>query len=174
MHLRMGIRAKLMGGFAIVLTLTTAIAVVGFTTIRDIESRIQVIDHEHLPQYEAAATMNLNMAKAGRNMRTAIIESDPTKIDAALKAANDNLDVVTTNLDRIQKSGALSAEEATLLRDFQSNFGAYREAVASIQPDIRRNTVEGDAAASATLLGPAAAAFARADTAVNAFERDQI
>jgi len=168
----MGIRAKLMGGFAVVLALTVVVAAVGFLTVRDIEADITALDHEHLPQYQAAAAMNVNMAKAGRNMRTAIIESDATKIETALKAANGNLDTVLTNLDEIT-SGHLSAEESTVIREFESSFATYREAVIAIQSDIRKNTPESDAAAAATLLGSAATAFNKADAAINAFEEIQ-
>lgn len=165
-NVRLNIRTKLLGGFGIVLLLTTAVAFMGVRTSRQQNSEMHAIDTEHFPQYEAAANANLQMTKIGRNLRTAILQSDATKVETALKAVDENVASLEESIKTLNSfSSQMTSDEKDLVDTFEASWEKYAEGLKAVVPEIRKNTSASDAATT-EILGPMADSFNAADAAV--------
>ena len=83
--MKLTVARKLYGGFGVVLVLLAAVAFVGYSSLNTARDDAETVDNEHFAQYQASASLRMNLAQAAQNARTAVLQSEAAKIEAAIR-----------------------------------------------------------------------------------------
>ena len=95
------IGARLTGGFAAVIALLIVLAVIGVTKISAVDANTEVILHDRFVKVQLAQTVENEVNKQLRAMRTALIVSDRAIVEGELAKIETSLPVVGRAIDQL-------------------------------------------------------------------------
>ncbi|MBB3281376.1 methyl-accepting chemotaxis protein [Mitsuaria sp. BK037] len=98
-NLKIGVR--LTGGFAAVIALLIVLAVIGVTKISAVDANTEVILHDRFVKVQLAQTVENEVNKQLRAMRTALIVSDRAIVDSELAKLEASLPLVGRAIDQL-------------------------------------------------------------------------
>ncbi|MCO6450640.1 MAG: MCP four helix bundle domain-containing protein, partial [Caldilineales bacterium] len=96
--MKLRIREKLLGGFAIVLLLLAAIAILSVTRLNQSADRTQQLYEDNALGIQAALTINQNMIASAREEKRAFLASDDAARDALVEQSREEMEVAQAAL----------------------------------------------------------------------------
>jgi methyl-accepting chemotaxis protein len=172
-NLRIGVRLSV--GFALIITLMLALAALGISRIRAVDADTEIIVHDRYAKVALAHSIENEVNRQARALRTALIASDSEVAARELAKVSDSAHIVTAALDKLQliihtEKGkaalqALMAARAT----FTEHEHHLVELIKSKQADAGRDYLVKDILPPQTVYLAAIEAFA--DTQVKGMEQ---
>jgi methyl-accepting chemotaxis protein len=101
--MRLNIRAKLLLGFAVVLALTAVVGVVGYTRTRDMNNQLSTLYLKQTQSISYAKEADVDLIYIGRAASQAILEGDPTQIQAAITDIQQSDGKFRANMAQLDK-----------------------------------------------------------------------
>lgn len=139
---------KLLISFAIIICLALCIAAAGFSGMKALDDRIQVLMNTTLPNTERVWEIRRNLRSESSWLQMAVQETDPTKFNAYLAEAQKEL---TQNKTLLQEFKEISNVEKSLVEAVEQCIQKQDPIRARLLPLIKQNTPESDLQASRML-----------------------
>jgi methyl-accepting chemotaxis protein len=111
-NLKIGVRLTI--GFAAVITLLIMLAVIGVTKISAINADTEIILHDRFVKVQLAQTVENEVNKQLRALRTALIVSDAALVEKELAKLDASLPVVAAAIDKLKATVHSEHGKATL------------------------------------------------------------
>ena len=139
---------KLLISFAIIICLALCIAAAGFSGMKALDDRIQVLMNTTLPNTERVWEIRRNLRSESSWLQMAVQETDPTKFNAYLAEAQKEL---TQNKTLLQEFKEISNVDKSLVEAVEQCIQKQDPIRARLLPLIKQNTPESDLQASRML-----------------------
>ena len=133
-NLKIGVRLAM--GFAALIALLIMLAVIGVTKISAIRADTEVILHDRFVKVQLAQTVENEVNKQLRALRTALIVSDPALVEKELAKLEASLPLVSSAIEKLKASVHSERGKATLkeLVDSRARFkDKEQQLVASVK-----------------------------------------
>ncbi|MES2349318.1 MAG: methyl-accepting chemotaxis protein [Pseudomonadota bacterium] len=99
-NLKIGIRLSV--GFAVIIVLMTALAAIGISRIRAIDTNTDIIVHDRYAKVALAHTIENEVNRQARALRTALIANDDQVSARELAKISDSAPIIAAALDKLQ------------------------------------------------------------------------
>ncbi|GJI91925.1 methyl-accepting chemotaxis protein [Duganella hordei] len=99
-NLKIGIRLSV--GFAVIIVLMTALAAIGISRIRAIDTNTDIIVHDRYAKVALAHTIENEVNRQARALRTALIANDDQVSASELAKISDSAPIIAGALDKLQ------------------------------------------------------------------------
>ncbi len=155
----LGLRWKLLTGFAVVVALLGVVSYVGVSSAQMLNSRVVQADETLLPSSLALARTQAAAFRAQRDLRSAILSDSQKDVD-------DYLAKVKGYFPEAEKAWSVyaalskSEEEKRLAPAFEQAYKGVKDAILQAAPEAAKNSPEGKKAATETILKAAPQATA--------------
>jgi methyl-accepting chemotaxis protein len=97
----LGIGTRLTAGFALVIALLISLAVIGVTKIHAVDKNTDIILHDRFAKVALAQTVENEVNRQLRALRTALIVSDPNQAKSELAKIDASLPIVAAAIDKL-------------------------------------------------------------------------
>jgi methyl-accepting chemotaxis protein len=152
------IGTRLMAGFGLVITLLISVAAIGLAKIEHVNEDTEVILHDRFVKVELAQTVENEVNKQLRAIRTAMIVSDAALVAKELEKIEASLPVVAAALKKLEATVHSDAGKAALqqLMDSRAHF---KEGEARLIEMVKAGKVDDGKAHLVTVILPRQAAY---------------
>jgi len=164
-NLRIGVR--LASGFAMVIALLAGIAGVGISRINAVDNNTEVILHDRYVKVAHAQTVENEVNKQARAMRTALLTTDQAIVGSELKKIRESMPVIAGAIERLEATIRTQKGKDALksMTDARSVFKEHEERLIEMivagKIDAGRNYLVQDMMPLQTVYLAAIEAFAR-------------
>jgi methyl-accepting chemotaxis protein len=135
------IRTRLVSGFGILMALLLAVAVIGYVELVRVNDNTDVIVHDRLVKVQLAQSIENEINRQARALRTALIAREPATIEAELKKVEESGPVVEQALQKLQAT--ISTEEGKrALRNVLDGHRLFNAEEALLVAMVRERRVE--------------------------------
>ncbi|KQY81750.1 MULTISPECIES: methyl-accepting chemotaxis protein [Roseateles] len=138
-NLRIGTR--LIGGFALVIGLLIAMAVIGITRVNAVDDNAEVILHDRFVKVAQAQTIENEVNKQLRAMRTALIVTEPALVERELAKIETSLPVVNQAIEKLVATVHSDRGKAAL-RDLVDSRAKFNEKEAVLLAHLKAGKVD--------------------------------
>jgi methyl-accepting chemotaxis protein len=152
---RLGIRAKLLGGFGLMVVLIAVIGYIGMSTAQGINGSLQDVGKVSLGSVQALAAAQANVMRAQRDVRGAVLADNTDETLALLGQVEASLNAADKAWTAYKALPAAEAERA-IWPEYEQALTAWRDAVQRARPEAAKNTAQSNAAARDIVLKEAA------------------
>ena len=132
---------KLLISFAIIICLALCIAAAGFSGMKALDDRIQVLMNTTLPNTERVWEIRRNLRSESSWLQMAVYDTDPAKLNAYLAEAQKEL---TQNKTLLQEFKEISNVDKSLVEAVEQCIQKQEPIRARLQALIKQNTPESD------------------------------
>src|SRR4051794_26430835 len=151
-----GVRTKLMMSFGMVCALMVFVGGLGIYTAAGLKEDEGEIGRNNLPSTVALARASAAMLRAQRDVRTAILVEDPKQVEALLASTQAHVDDATKSMAAYRALPSSPEEDAVLTR-FDKTYQVWQDGLKKVAVEAKKNTAEGNVAATELLTGDNAA-----------------
>jgi len=135
------IKTRLVSGFGILMALLLAVAVIGYIELTRVNDNTDVIVHDRLVKVQLAQSIENEINRQARALRTALIAREPATIEAELKKVEESGPVVEQALQKLQAT--ISTEEGKrALRNVLDGHRLFNAEEALLVAMVRERRVE--------------------------------
>jgi methyl-accepting chemotaxis protein len=137
------LRVKLLGSFGLVCLIMGIVGYVGISSTEAVKAQLDDTTDSLLPSYAALSSLQTNLTRAQRDVRTAVLDTDPKAIAA-------DMDVYNNDIAQIDKAAAaymalpMVDDEKSLVQDLQKNYGPWKAVNQQVGVEALKGTDEGD------------------------------
>jgi len=138
-NLKIGVRLTI--GFAAVIALLIMLAVIGVTKISAISADTEVILHDRFVKVELAQTVENEVNKQLRALRTALIVSDPALVEKELAKLEASLPLVSSAIEKLKASVHSERGKATL-KELVDSRARFKEKEQQLIASVKAGRIE--------------------------------
>ncbi len=147
----LGVQTKLIGSFVLICLITASVGYIGVSVGRSTQSALDAVATDDLPGVIALARVQVAITRAQRDVRTVLLQEDPTQRGA-------QLDMAQGRLNELEKAWAeyralnSSDAEAQLMPVFEATYRSWKPLMVRTLDELKKGTEAGDSAATEIVL----------------------
>jgi methyl-accepting chemotaxis protein len=137
------LRVKLLGAFGIVCLIMGIVGYIGISSTDAIKAQLDDTTDSLMPSYVALSSLQTNLTRGQRDVRSAVLDTDPKAIQA-------DLDAYTSDIAQIDQAAAaymalpMIDDEKPLVQDLQKNYVPWKAVNQQVAVEAQKGTPEGD------------------------------